>query len=174
MLALDDPLSVVAVTINLADALYHLNDYVRAIDLSSEAANEATRLGDLTYTAIALNTLGRARLASGMIGEARSLLRQSLELSRQVDDQSVIADGMEGLAYVECTIGHYRAAARLLGAAQSLRSTIGVPLPPAYARDFDHCIETLHSKLGSTDFDVELTSGRQAQLNQVVADVLAV
>ncbi len=61
---------------------------------------------------------------------ATALLKESLGLYRDVGDRWRVASVLEGLAEVACDRSKHERAARLFGAAEALRETIGAPLPP--------------------------------------------
>jgi hypothetical protein len=63
-------------------------------------------------------------------------------------------------------------AARLIGAAASLRDAIGVPLSPSERGDYDRLVAALRGLLGDAAFTVARDAGRALGLAEAVDDAL--
>ncbi|MFF2083460.1 BTAD domain-containing putative transcriptional regulator [Nocardia sp. NPDC058176] len=66
---------------------------------------------------------------------------------------------LEGLAGAHSLLGEPATAARLLGAADAARRTVGAPLPPAERFDVDRITARARTALGASAFDVEYAEG---------------
>ncbi len=83
---------------------------------------------------------GLAALSQGHSDCARLCCGEGLALSHDVGVELGIAFALEGLAGVAAGQGERIRAARLWGAAEALRETIGAPLLPADRVEFERMI----------------------------------
>ena len=72
--------------------------------------------------------------AGGDHERARALHRESLVLCRELGDKLVAVESLEGLACAAEARDETERSARLFGAAEALRETLGVPQLPAERR----------------------------------------
>ncbi len=123
---------------NLGLVAYNQEDYPAAHALFEESLTIRRELGDRGGAAISLNNLANVALARSDYAAARTLFRESLAIKRELGDRWGIAFSLEGLGAAEAGIGGALLAARLWGAAESLREEIGAPIPrndrPRYER----------------------------------------
>ncbi|MCW3052339.1 MAG: transcriptional activator [Chthonomonadales bacterium] len=107
---------------------------------SKEAAGEAERLcheslalleasNGPVVRARPLLVLSRVRYYQGQYGEARNMLRESIDLRNKVGNPSGIAEGLEALALFESQLGENDAACRDARDAETRRAKAGTPLP---------------------------------------------
>ena len=80
---------------------------------------------------------------------------------------------LEALAELAIGAGEYRAAARLLGAAEALREEIDTPLPPSDRPDVEATVAALRSGLSSETMKATWQAGRLLTREQVVEAALA-
>jgi DNA-binding NarL/FixJ family response regulator len=81
----------------------------------------------------------------------------------------VIPSGLEGLASVLATQGELARAARLWGAAETLRGTMGTPLPPAYRVEYERSVAAARTQLGENAFAAAWIEGRAMTPEQALA-----
>ncbi|MQS34622.1 hypothetical protein, partial [Streptomyces katsurahamanus] len=79
-------------------------------------------------------------------------------------DPRAHALALEGLAGVEALDGDHAGAARLLGRAAALRSSVGVPLPEAERGDVDRIGAAARAALGDAEFGSEFRAGEREAL----------
>jgi predicted ATPase/DNA-binding CsgD family transcriptional regulator len=117
---------------NLGYTLLLRGDHERAAALNEEAAalyrERGYRYGRLEYP---IDNLGWAALAGGDHERARALHKESLVLCRELGDKLIAVECLEGLACAAEARDETERSARLFGAAEALRETLGVPQPPA-------------------------------------------
>jgi hypothetical protein len=94
-------------------------------------------MGDERGVGWALAGLGVVALHQGDYDRATALLRQSLVLRRKQGDKRAIAQVLERFAEVAGARGAPRRAARLFGAAHTLREAIGAPRMAAERADYE-------------------------------------
>jgi len=80
-----------------------------------------------------------------------------------------MASVLEGLAEMVAAQGKSAWAARLWGAAESLRETMGTPLPPMYHADYKRSIADARARLGEKAFATAWAEGRAMSPEQAFA-----
>jgi predicted ATPase len=100
-----------------------------AIALHEESLALRRALGDRYGIAQALDNLGRVELDHGELEPATRLLREGLALFRELGNRLSTPLAIEGLATAAASGGDPARAARLWGAAESLRAALGAPMP---------------------------------------------
>lgn len=128
----------------------------------------ARRRGDKVGEALALEGFGRLGRLEGDVQAAASRARQALILQAQIDDPAATANCLELLASLvaaeEC-----RLAARLLGAAESLRARHGCVRTASHAQEQCAAVEAARRVLGDETFGAEWARGRTMSAPAAVA-----
>ncbi|WP_084960037.1 BTAD domain-containing putative transcriptional regulator [Thermoactinospora rubra] len=118
--------------------------------------------------ALVLAELGFIAELRGRVEEALALHKEGYEQAISTDDPRAIALAQEGLAGARALAGDHRLAARLLGAAASLRESVGAPLPEAERGDVDRISASVREALGEDGFLAELRAGGLESRNTVL------
>ena len=151
---------------------YYQGDYKKASTLFQEALTMARELDYRRGIAIQLHFLGRVARAQGDYSRAMVMQRESLTTFREHQEKWFILQCLESLAGGAISQNQPQWAARLFGAAEALRETSHIPLPPvdrtAYGRD----IAAVRAALGEVSFAVAWTEGRAMTLEQAVEHAL--
>jgi predicted ATPase/class 3 adenylate cyclase len=113
----------------LATIAMHEGDTNAAREQFRQGLTEAERSGILRYQAAYLLGLGGVEAAEGHKGEAALLYWRALGLNREIGDRLGVIDCLVGLAMV-MPEEEAKAAARLVGAAGSLRANLGAIATP--------------------------------------------
>jgi tetratricopeptide (TPR) repeat protein len=120
--------------------------------LLEESVKLFRELGDRWCLACALTSLGKVAVSQGDLAAARAHFEESLEVARAEEDQYNTAFGLESLAEVTAAQGHLAWAARLWGAAETLREVMGIPaLPvqkPVEQAAYEHAVASTRMQLG--------------------------
>ncbi len=143
-------------------------DRAEARSLHTEALGILEEIGDRRGVARVLTHLAELALADGESAEARKLHRQSLAIRQELGDMPGLASAMENLAEAIAT-DDALAAARLHGAAESLRGAIRAIVPPMAAAARDQNLADLETKLGPERFDAARREGRLMTPNEALA-----
>jgi hypothetical protein len=110
----------------------------------------------------------------GQPARALELLGESLALKQQADDRSGgLARLVEVLAGTLGDQGQAHQAARLFGAAETLRQEIGAPVPPDERPEYERDVSHLRGSLDAAAFDQAWAEGRASPLERVVGQALA-
>ncbi len=148
-------------------------DYERASALFTQSLSLLREVGDKSSIAYALSRLGLVAIHRSHYGLAAASFAESLILCRQVGDKWVSEECVEGFARIASATGQSEQAARLFGAAEVLRETVGWhPAPPDQAYH-DRCVASARAGLGETAFAAAWEEGRAMTLEQAVEHALA-
>jgi predicted ATPase/tetratricopeptide (TPR) repeat protein/transcriptional regulator with XRE-family HTH domain len=104
--------------------------------------------------ALALYTLGRVELSRGNMIEAEENLQKCLVEMHQLNDRLGLAKCLEALAMVAVAgrPDRYDYSVRLFAAADDLRQSMGVPIPPVECDEYDRHLTSVRSRLDEADF----------------------
>lgn len=126
-----------------------------------------------SVVAMALAAHGFLVGCAGDIDRANRLLRESLLLWHGIDDPTRTAEVLESLGGIACGQGFPVRAARLLGAAESLRDRTGCPLP-AGGRDWHRSVvESIQSVMTMAQFATAWVDGRSLPMDRAVGLALS-
>ena len=114
--------------VNLGDLDIVQGHYSDARERSEEALQVLREIGDVNRVATTVFNLALVDLSSSEFQAARLRLIEVLQLSIDMGDLDTLVDCLEGVAAVMVESGDYRSAARLLGAAETAREQIGLPV----------------------------------------------
>jgi predicted ATPase/DNA-binding CsgD family transcriptional regulator/tetratricopeptide (TPR) repeat protein len=142
------------------------------IDTARLLAEEQAALGrgssDQEELADALMLLGHAAATDHDCAVAQSLYQESLALFRTLGYKVQCASCLEGMASVLAAQGDPAWAARLWGMAESIRETIGSPLPPIFRAEYERAVASARRQLGEHAFSALWAVGRAMTLEQVL------
>jgi predicted ATPase/DNA-binding CsgD family transcriptional regulator len=128
----------------------------RASALLEESLAEFRELGDRWWALRGMCGLGHVAARRGAHAAARLQFAQGLEIARELGDPMLEAACLEGFA-----VAHGPAlAARLLGAAESLRERAGAAWPAFVQGDSEHSADRARRALGDERFAAEWDRGR--------------
>ena len=149
-------------------ALYQ-GDAAQARTLLEESVTLYKEMGDRWHIAWSLSGLAKVEAIQGNYAVACTLYKENLALCRQMGSKN-IAPALEGLADVAVRQGQPAWAARLWGAAETLREVIRYPLPPVERADYEHAVAGARASLGEQAFTSLWAKGRNMSLEHVLAD----
>lgn len=148
-------------------ALQGAGDPARTRQLLNDALAAARITGAPGTMARALHGLGELAGAEGQHRQAASLHRRALQL-RLSSDYPGIADSLEAMASLECAMGRPERAARLLGAATSVRRASGHDVVTADRARHEGTVRAARASLGER-FAEEWAAGEQLSVADAVA-----
>jgi len=117
---------------------------------------------------LALSNLGFVAIKSST-EEASSLFRSALPLFMELDARQGIATCLEGIAEIEVREARLEYAPLLFGAAEEIRESIGIPLPPDRLDNYTQSRDEARRVLGEECFAALLDEGRSTGIDQVCA-----
>jgi len=157
---------------NLGSIALERGEYAQAAALSEQAFGLFDALDDSEGMAFALVNQGFAALCQKHPDRALELLRGALRLFAELEFRDVIGYCFEGLAAVLALLGRAEPAARLLGAAEAVRESLGVSLAPAERATHDETVAALGAALGEKRFRAAWLAGGALPLDDAVAFAL--
>jgi tetratricopeptide (TPR) repeat protein len=122
---------------------------------------------------MALHALGLAATRQGDLAQAAAWFQQGLAIRHELGERSGLPECLEGLATVAIGQARPDRAARLLAAAQALRASIGVPLPPVDRPAVEAAVQAARAALGDAAYDAAWSAWQALSLDEVVAEALA-
>jgi len=126
-------------------------------------------MGDRWHSWAPIYILGRIKEYQGDFAAALAYYEQSLAVARELNDDWFYAWCLEGWASVVATQGKCAWAARLWGAAESLRERCGIPLMPIDRVDYEPAVAAARTYLGEQAFAAAWAEGRTMTLEQALA-----
>ncbi len=102
---------------------------------------------------------------------AGTLHHSGLSAARRTGDPRTVALAVEGLAGAEVLAGRPEAAARLLGAAETMRTTVGAPLPSAERGDVERITARVRAVLSDTAFEAAYRKGADNPADTVPKEI---
>ncbi|HYY46781.1 MAG TPA: LuxR C-terminal-related transcriptional regulator, partial [Candidatus Angelobacter sp.] len=135
---------------------------------SSEGVRLSRDAGDLYGLEMMLLNLGSTALFSGDLNQASAFYKESLQLARRLDDRVAQYAVLDGLGYVAAGSGAARRAARLLGAAETIRTQAGAQLIPILAPMVAQTEASAVAALGQSTFDAEVLAGRRMSRDEAI------
>jgi predicted ATPase/class 3 adenylate cyclase/DNA-binding winged helix-turn-helix (wHTH) protein len=138
-----------ALTLSFLGTVVHAQgDNERATALYEESLSLSTAIGYKWDMALALCRLGTVAHVQGDDNRATALYEESLALYRELGNKHGLAECLEGLAGVAVAQRQLERAARLLGAAETLRQATGAPLSPGERVRYDRDVSAVRAGLG--------------------------
>ncbi len=111
-------------------------------------------------TTVSLYALAQVITAQGDYASSQALYQEGIAVARKAGDRRTVAFGLEGLASVVAAKGETAWAARLWGAAEVLRETIGAPIPPVERPAYESSVAAACVQLGDQAFTSAWAEGR--------------
>lgn len=162
---IDDQPGAAFALLNLGVTIVNGGDVSRGRELLEASLTRYRALHDVRFIAITCTMLGEAMLWLDDYARAATLFREGLAGHVAVGDRAFIEIGLRHMAQLtEAT--QPADAARLLGAAEALRATLGVR---------DHRVMTVvRTQLSPEELDAALAAGRALTIEQATATAFAV
>lgn len=144
----------------------------RARSLYEEVLEINRELGSTRGEALALGNLALVALHGQDYSRAGPLLGECLVLFQGLRDTDNIVAVLMGLAGVAASEGRLERAARLCGAAEALRESIGAPLSLLDREPYERAVEALESGLEPATLETAWAAGRSMSLDDAAAYAL--
>jgi predicted ATPase/class 3 adenylate cyclase/DNA-binding CsgD family transcriptional regulator len=150
----------------LGQITLYQGDGITARSLFEESLAIRQELESPWLIATSLCRLASVSAIQGEQTAARTLYEQSLAIVTE-ENKLLLANSLEGLAGV-LVEPELTWAARLWGAAEALRESIGAPLPPVERANYERSVAAARAKLGEQYFAVAWAEGRSMTPEQVL------
>jgi predicted ATPase/DNA-binding CsgD family transcriptional regulator/DNA-binding XRE family transcriptional regulator len=146
----------------------HQGDLRSARSHLEEALVLRRGIGDGWGIAWGLYSLFWVAFEEGDFAAAQALIMESLAILRRSDDKEFIASGLEALAGVVSVQGNPVWAARLWGAAETLRKAIRAPIPPVNRARYESLVAAARMHVHGDLFKANWEVGRTMSLDQLL------
>jgi predicted ATPase/DNA-binding SARP family transcriptional activator len=157
---------------NLGGIALERGEYAKASELSEQAYGLFETLEDSEGMALALVNQGFSALSEQDPERSIELLREALRRLAELEFKDVIGYCFEGLAAVLALTARAEEGARLLGAAEALRESLGVELAPAEQSTHRETVDAVRVRLGDERFSDAWRQGREMSLERAIAYAL--
>jgi predicted ATPase/class 3 adenylate cyclase len=118
--------------------------------------------------------LGGVKISTGHLVEAAALYRDSLDRSHDQGFTMLVSTALLGLAAIAATSGQPETGARLLGAAEGLADSLGVPMYPRDGPVRERALAALTATLGEQRLAAAQQAGRALTVEAAIAEAQAV
>ncbi len=153
---------------NLANLAFEQGDTPAAIALHEESLALSLKCGDKHMVANSLLNLGWSFSVAGDSVRAVPYFAESLVICRELGHHIGTTFCLEGLAGVAGMEQNPRRAARLFGAAASLRESVQAPLAPVNKPYMDSMIALVQKQLDPAAFAAAWEAGRAMTMEQTI------
>jgi DNA-binding CsgD family transcriptional regulator len=120
-------------------------------------------------TAHSLYALAKVATVQQDYAHSQALYEQVVKVARESGDKLTITPGLEGLASAVAAQGNHVWAAQLWSAAETLRETIGAPLPPVERVPYHLAVAAARTQLGEQAFAKAWAEGNSLSPEQALA-----
>ncbi|HEY7034308.1 MAG TPA: tetratricopeptide repeat protein [Thermomicrobiales bacterium] len=155
---------------NLGAVAARRDDPAAARPLLDDALALFRRLGDKAGLAEAQANLGRVALSQGEPRQAAAALSTALALRADFGDLRGVAECLEGLAAIDDARLPAPPRVRLLGAAATLRTAIGIPIQAVDRPRLERTLEVLRRRLDRDAFTAAFDGGRLLATEQAITE----
>jgi tetratricopeptide (TPR) repeat protein len=153
---------------NLGIIYLDVGDLDRAERLFADAMEIDRRLGDDWGIACTFANLGVAYLERGDVPRGRAFFQDAMRDFLELGDVDGVAECLESLAGAEAADGRALRAARLAGAAETLRRTSGIPGTLVDRVRLERWLNDSRVELGRAGFETAKNEGAQMTLGQAI------
>jgi predicted ATPase/DNA-binding CsgD family transcriptional regulator len=158
---------------DLGMATYGRGDLAQALHVLEEALAVYRRFADSFGTALTLGYLGLVECDRGEYTNAAARFTESLPLWQEVANQENQSEWLAGVATLAAAQKEFEQAARLFGAAEALRDTLGHAFTLPERAAFERGESAARTALGETAVAAAEVAGRALPLESVLAEARA-
>ena len=168
---LNDPAHLIAPLNNMGEMAYIRGDLERAAAYYEEALSVSRQIGDIR-TQVMTGNLGNVARHQGHLSKAKALYRDAIRLAHVYGDPRSLAECLEAMGMAMIASGDRQRAARLLGAASTVRDAIGAPHPPNELAELEASIATARAADGEEAWESAFEAGRILSLEEAIQEAL--
>lgn len=121
------------------------------------------------YLSASLTTRARVEIVQGEVEQAQRDLYEALAIAADTGTRAGVPNIMECLAELAATVESHREAARLFGAAETLRKRIGEVRFKIFDSNYAQLLDELRNTLGSNDFEAAWADGAGLSTDEAIA-----
>jgi non-specific serine/threonine protein kinase len=148
-------------------------DHDAAWTLRREAVSYFKQIGDRWGIGLSTTLLAMIARLSGDYEQSATLYRAAILPLRELREGWIMSRALDGMAAVSAARDRHVVAAQLLGAAESLRDSVGTPIIAALRPDHARIVAEVEAALGSDALSAAWAEGRTLSYEEAVALALA-
>jgi tetratricopeptide (TPR) repeat protein len=153
---------------NLGEIAYYMKDFALALEYNKESVIMHREIGNKYGIAEALNNLVFISLECNDCEESWEKLEEALTIRKDIQDKEGIIHSLSAGTELNIKSGNLVKAAKLAGAADAMRETIGSPLMPYQMERYNETISLLKNKLGEEAFIKVWEEGKSMTMEEAV------
>jgi hypothetical protein len=138
-----------------------------------EAATLFQLIRDRPFYTSSRSETGHVFRIQGRYPEALTIYHETIRLWQELGQQSAAAHELECFAFIAGASGQNERAARLFGAAEALRESIGSNMTPSERREYDRAVLQLHAQTDAAALQATWAAGRALSMEQAIQLALA-
>ena len=166
---LDEKYGVAAALNSLGDIARTEGDNAVARPLFEESLMISRGLGTKQFVSAILANLGAVTFGEGDFPAAQAHFTEALKTARDLGNRTIISLSLDGFAALAAERGDAEYAARLSGAAENLRESIGYEIEPADLSFRDSFLAKIRAALPEPDLSASFERGRKLKPEEAVA-----
>ncbi len=166
---LDEKYGIAAALNTLGDIARTEGDNAAARPLFEESLSISRGLGTKQFVSAILANLGAITFDEGDFAAARKHFAEALATAQELGNRTIISLSLDGFAALAAERGESDYAARLSGAADYLRESIGYEIEPADLHFRDSFLAKLRASLSEADLSASFEQGRRLKPDEAVA-----
>jgi tetratricopeptide (TPR) repeat protein len=166
---LDEKYGVAAALNSLGDIARTEGDNAAARPLFEESLMISRGLGTKQFVSAILANLGAVTFGEGDFAAARAHFTEALKTAQDLGNRTIISLSLDGFAALAAERGDAECAARLSGAAENLRESIGYEIEPADLSFRDSFLAKIRAALPEPDLSASFERGRKLKPEEAVA-----
>jgi predicted ATPase/class 3 adenylate cyclase len=144
-------------------------DHADARERFAKALPFFEKMGDEHRVNMIRSWLAHMDRREGHYPEAEAAYRRTVMLWQKLGHRGAIAHQLESFAFVAEARDRTERAARLFGAAESLREQIAMPMDPDERVEYDHQVESLRGRMDAKTFAAAWAEGRVLTMEQAIS-----
>ncbi len=156
---------------NLGEVVREQGNYSQAAEALEKSLALYHELGNKWGIALALGNLGDVALELGELERAKALYKESMALYRGESNIVGVIACLNGLAGVATVQGEPVRAAQMWGAAEALRSAVGVRIPPVEQTNYERLVTATRVRLGEKAFAHAWAEGHAMTPEQIFVTI---
>jgi len=146
-----------------------VRDRERARSLYEDNLRQARATGNERIEARTLGGLATIAVDEGRIGDALSMLKQSLRIDHDLGERNEVARDLFRIAHALAAEGRAGTAARLLSSSEALREELGGTFPAGAATRNEQALSAIRTQLDEGAFAEAWEQGRALTVDEAVA-----
>jgi len=127
----------------------------------TEGQQRSRELGDRRFELMCQSELAHVARRTGSLDESKAIYRETIRVWRQMGNRGAIAHQFESFAFLALASGVRTRAARLFGAAESLREAAGAHMLPVEREEYEAAVAQMRLDADGSALDAAWAEGRQ-------------